>query len=102
MESTVVVVGAFARIRPSSHAQVKRELDAREGITTFDLETEDKLGLVVEADSLDSAHARITKDVRGTAGVLGVWPVSVEVDSDDPSGIDTFPEPTVVDEESDE
>ncbi len=79
---TTVIVGVLTRIEPSRAAAIASALATYEGVSTFPLEPAEKLGVLIEAADLDSAHARITQDIRHTPGVLGCWPVSAEFDSD--------------------
>jgi len=77
---TMAAVGAFARIEPTAAGEVAGRLDRIPGVETFLLDEPGKLGLVIEADDLDRAHAILTTDVRRTPGVLGVWAIYAEVD----------------------
>lgn len=93
---TGVVMGAFARVEESEAATVRGRLQALADVTLFDLKHPGKVGLLVEADSLEEAHHRLTREVAPTEGVLGVWPVSVELD--DPSAVSDSPSPTALSE----
>ena len=98
MKSTVVV-GALARIEPSRRTEVICALVSHEGVSTFELEHDAKLGVLVEAESLDAAHALITRSVADAPGVLGVWPVSLELDPDVATLPVVSPERIAADEE---
>lgn len=80
MESDLVIVGAIARIATDDPPAVKRLLNALEGVETFDLPEPEKLGILIETDGIDAAHARLCNEVNTTDGVLGTWPVSLEID----------------------
>ena len=78
----MAIVGAFARV-DLEHAGVCRvALDDFEGVSTFDLDDKDKLGILVEANTLDAAHELITGPIRSAPGVLGVWPVFVNTEDE--------------------
>lgn len=77
------VVGSFARIEVANHAAVCRRLDALEGVSTFDLGSREKIGLLIETDDLDTAHALVSREIGAVEGVLGVWPVSLHLDDED-------------------
>ena len=89
MDSDLVIVGVLARIETGESTAVRRRLNALEGVETFDLPETERLGVLIEADSLDAAHARLDADVRTTAGVLGTWPVSIEVDDSNGDAADS-------------
>jgi len=73
-------VGAFARIEIDEADAIRARLAALDGVTPFDLDETGKMGLLIEAPDLDAAHGKLTKDIRQTDGVLGVWPVYVDVE----------------------
>ncbi len=78
----MAVVGVFARIDLERTSSCRDALEGFGGVSTFDVDDPDKLGILVEADSLDDAHATITKNIRSTPGVLGVWPVYVNTEDE--------------------
>ena len=71
----MVLVGAFARIEPGTIKAVVRRLEGMAGVETFELDALHKVGILIEADDADQAHAMLTRDIRGIEGVWGVWPV---------------------------
>ncbi|MFG0253316.1 MAG: hypothetical protein ACF8NJ_10635 [Phycisphaerales bacterium JB038] len=73
-------VGAYARIDLDAVAETREALSQLAGVTLFDLDEEGKVGLLVEAADLDGAHSTITNEVHGVDGVLGVWPIYVDVE----------------------
>ena len=90
----MAIVGAFARI-DADHAEACRwSLDELPGVSTFDLPETGKLGVLVEADSLDNAHAIVTTTIRSTPGVLGVWPVYANTEDEHNSDEPTTPPPS--------
>jgi hypothetical protein len=74
----MVVVGAFARIEPGTQAKVIERLEKIDGVSTFDLDDPGKVGLLIEAENADIAHARLTKEIRSIEDVWGTWPVYME------------------------
>ncbi len=73
----MIVVGAYARIDPQQPRATRQRLDALEGVETFDLDDLYRVGLLIEADSLDAAHLLIDQVIPAVEGVLGVWPIFV-------------------------
>jgi len=78
----MAIVGAFARVDREHAGDCRGALDGFEGVSTFDLDDEDKLGILVEADSLNDAHELITGSIRSAPGVLGVWPVYANIEDE--------------------
>ena len=78
----MAIVGAFARIDADHASSCQSALEELDGVSTFDIEDPDKLGVLVEAESLNEAHSTITKAIRTTPGVLGVWPVYVNTEDE--------------------
>ncbi|RMF75547.1 MAG: hypothetical protein D6744_13340 [Planctomycetota bacterium] len=73
----MVTVGAFARIDAAHRAELTQSLARLEGVETFDLGDEGKLGLLIESNSLDAAHELLATRIEPRNGVLCVWPVFV-------------------------
>ncbi len=78
----MAIVSAFARIKSDIGSECRGFLDSLQGVSTFEINEPDKLGLLIETESLDAAHSMITKDIRTTPGVLGVWPVYVNTEDE--------------------
>ena len=102
-----VTVGVLARIAIDDAVMVRERLDALPGVETFDVDDPNgaeacveavsdvevesgfavdherrasgRLGLVIEADGLDAAHSCLCDQVNRTEGVLGTWPIAVEL-----------------------
>ena len=75
-----VVVGALARVDQDCRHEVCSRIETLEGFSTFAVEDPLKVGVLIEASSLDEAHMRFTDQLTAVEGVLGAWPVSVESD----------------------
>ena len=76
------VVGAWARVDVDDPERARRGLAELEGVETIDLGDPARVGLVIEADDLDSAHHLLTRTVPSVPGVLCAWPVSVHMDDE--------------------
>lgn len=79
----MAIVGAFARVEADLVSSCRDELEQICGVSTFDLDDRDKVGVLVEADSLNQAHSLITESIRTASGVLGVWPVYVNTEDEE-------------------
>ncbi len=86
MPALPVVVGVLARIDTTRTREVSTALEAIHGVSVFEVppppaggEVEGgRIGLLIEAEDLDAAHAVLRGQVDRTSGVLGTWPVAVE------------------------
>lgn len=52
------------------------------GVSTFAIAAPDQIGLLIEASDLDAAHACLRQRIDIVPGVLGTWPVAVEMDTE--------------------
>jgi nitrate reductase NapAB chaperone NapD len=75
LEQIMTVVGAFARIDGDDMEGVRHRLETLPGVSTFDLADPGKVGILIEAETVDQAHHCLTQDIRAVEGVLGAWPV---------------------------
>ena len=79
----MAIVGAFARIERERGPSLRTELTVHPGVSTFSLPDPGLVGLLLETDDLDSAHALLTGEIRSTPGVLGVWPVYANTEDEE-------------------
>ena len=77
----MAIVGVLARIDTTLGDEVRRDLSSLPGVTPFDLDVPEKLGLVIEGDSVEAVHEMLHSQIETTDGVLGVWPVYVHLES---------------------
>jgi nitrate reductase NapAB chaperone NapD len=82
----MAVVGAYARIDLADEVAIRSRLGGVTGVSTFSLDDPGKVGLVIEADDLDSAHDMLLNEIEKLEGVLGVWPVYAHAEPDESSG----------------
>ena len=87
----MAVVGAYARIDLAEEALVPGRLEALEGVSTFSLEEPGKIGVLVEAESLDEAHARLADEIEKLDGILGVFPVYAHAEPEREEGTNDPP-----------
>ncbi len=79
----MATLGVYVRIDPEQLEAVRRALDALSGVTTFDLDEAGQLGVILEADDLEAAHAALTGPVHRVPGVLAAWPVYAHFGDDE-------------------
>ena len=79
----MAIVGAFARVEIAGFNRCVAGLDAVDGVSTFPLDAPGKVGLLIEAGSLEDAHRIITKQIPTVQGVLGVWPVYASAEEEE-------------------
>lgn len=78
----MVTVGAFVRVELDDTEVVGQRLDRLAGVSIIDMGEPGKVGLVIEADSMELAHAMLTHTIRSVEGVLGVWPTYVDFEDE--------------------
>jgi nitrate reductase NapAB chaperone NapD len=78
----MATVGAFVRVELDDTEVVGQRLDQLAGVNTFDMGEPGKIGLVIEADSMDVAHTMLTQTIRSVEGVLGVWPTYADFEDE--------------------
>jgi nitrate reductase NapAB chaperone NapD len=76
------IIGGYARVDSGRREGAVRRLSQLRGVSTFDLDEPGKLGVLIEASSIDEAHAILTEDVSATPGVLACWPVFLHEEPD--------------------
>ncbi len=74
----MTVIGALARVEAASAEVVQHNLATIPGVIPFPLNEAAKLGLLIEAATLDDAYHLLHEEIKGVEGVLTVWPVYVD------------------------
>ncbi|GJM26084.1 MAG: hypothetical protein DHS20C16_24990 [Phycisphaerae bacterium] len=78
----MAIVGLFARLDQATRAQTVTRLNALESVATFEIDDRYKIGLLVESESLDAAHACVREEIEPCSGVLGVWPSFASIEDE--------------------
>ena len=86
-DKAIAVVGAYMRIKSGSAPDTLETLSQLPGVESFDVGCEDRVGVVIEAANAHGAEEILT-DIADLDDVLGVWPVSIELE-EFPDSIDT-------------
>ncbi|GAB4384812.1 MAG: hypothetical protein Kow0022_08570 [Phycisphaerales bacterium] len=71
----MAIVGALARVEAGVLAESRAAIEKIAGVTTFSLDDPGRIGLIIEAESIDQAHHVMTVQIPAVPGVLGAWPV---------------------------
>ncbi len=79
-DETLAVVGAYVRAKTADLEGTRRRAEELQGVETFDLDRGGMFGVVVEGPTIDAVHDVIEGRLARLEGVLGVFPVSLEID----------------------
>jgi len=71
----VVIVGALVRTFEEKSKTVQEALTQMEGVSVYSFDDPCKIGLVIEAESLDAVYHLIEDKVKALSGVMVVSPV---------------------------
>ncbi len=72
---SATLVGILARVDYEANPGLRDDLRRIEGVSTFEVGDEAKLGILLEADDVDAAHHTLRQEIEKTAGLLAAWPV---------------------------
>jgi len=89
----MALVGVLVSVHPQDAGDVTTRLEAISGVSTFSVDVEGRIGVMIDADTIDTAHALLTREVSPTTGVLTAWPVHVELEPDLQAGQRAEPSP---------
>ncbi len=71
----MALVGVLARVDRDQRQAVWKDLESDAGLTPFRIEDENRMGILIEAPTLDGAHVILKERINPVPGVLGTWPV---------------------------
>ncbi|MCA9265470.1 MAG: chaperone NapD [Planctomycetales bacterium] len=80
--SPFAVVGVLLRTDDRQH-ELAAHLSSLDGVEVFSVEDPLRLGVVIEADTLQQAERMLREHVSVASGVLGSWPVYAHCEEDD-------------------
>lgn len=78
----MAIIGAFARIEPGFKQSACRALDAIPSVSTFELESTERVGVLIEAADIDAAHHTLAFIVPETPGIVGATAVFVSTEDE--------------------
>jgi len=73
MDTTLV--GILARVDRETNPDLPQDLGRIDGVSTFEVGDDGKLGILLEADTTAAAHQTLREEIEQTAGALAAWPV---------------------------
>ncbi len=71
----MALIGVLARVDVARRTEVSDELARLSGVSLFSVDEDERIGILVQRDSLDEVHAALKDEVERIPGVLGAWPV---------------------------
>ena len=71
----MALLGVLARVEVADRLQTTQQLEQIDGVSTFSVDEEERMGILIEASSVNSAHELLTTEVNRMSGILGTWPV---------------------------
>lgn len=80
----MALLGVLARVQVADRELTIEQLAEIDGVSTFPVEDDERLGILIEADKVNRAHEILTTEVDRLPGVLGTWPVFNHFESDSP------------------
>jgi len=71
----MAVLGVLVRIERSDRESIVSRLGDVDGANLVSLEEDGRVGLLIEADTMDEARRILASNVDAADGVLATWPV---------------------------
>ncbi len=84
----MALLGVLARLDSLDRVQIVDRLRRIEGVSTFSVEDDNRVGILIERGSVAQAHQTLTVDVAGVDGILGTWPVFSDCDPEPAQSVD--------------
>jgi hypothetical protein len=84
----MALLGVLARLDPFDRAQIVDRLEQIEGVSTFSVDDDNRVGILIQRSCVEQAHRALTIDVAGVRGILGAWPVFSDCDPEPAQSLD--------------
>ncbi len=78
----MALLGVLARVQVADRSMTIEQLAEIDGVSTFPVEEDERLGILIEASTVNRAHELLTTEVNRLPGILGTWPVFNHFESD--------------------
>lgn len=79
----VATLGVLVRLHVPDRAAILDRLVQIDGVTSFSVEEDERVGLVIEGATLEEARGILSTEVDRLPGVLGTWPVFAHCDPEE-------------------
>lgn len=80
----MALFGVLARVQVADRLSTIEQLAEIDGVSTFPVEEDERLGILIESGTVNRAHEILTTEVDRLSGILGTWPVFNHFESDFP------------------
>jgi len=87
----IAVLGVLARVDVRERRRILGALEELDGVSTFSVDEEERIGILIEAGSLDGARTTLSAEVEKVHGILGTWPVFAHAEPESDPGSDARP-----------
>ena len=77
----MVVLGVLARVDAPQHERVCGALGQLPGVSTFSVGETQRVGILVERETIEEAHAALSSEVGQVPGVMAAWPVFSHIET---------------------
>ena len=78
----MAILGVLTRVHTPERERISQTLARIDGTSTFSVDEDERLGVLIERDTLEEARRVLSDEVENVAGVLGAWPVFSHFESD--------------------
>ena len=75
-----VVLGVLLRVDPVRLNAIAARLERMPAVTPFSVGEAERIGVLVEAESIGEAHKRLQSEIETIPDVWGAWPVFCHCD----------------------
>ncbi len=79
----MTIIGALVRVQAEQHAAAWQSLARLPGVTPFELDDANQLGLLIESDDLDAAYRLLQHVIPSAPGVLSAHPAYAHFEGGD-------------------
>lgn len=78
----MAIIGLIARVEACDRPQAVTSLNDLPGVSVFDVNQSDQVGLLIEAPNMDEAHHCVRQQIEQVDGVLCAWPVYASIEDE--------------------
>lgn len=78
-----IIIGALASVEVALAEAVRQSLAAMAGVTPFPVDDPTRLGLLIEAATVDDGYRLLRHEIEKIEGVVAIWPVYAYLEAED-------------------